>query len=143
MKRHTCRLIVTGVLTLALIHCTTPSADTRRNPDFRAQIATMHSIRTIHDHIKIYRSDHKTAPPSLKALHEEYDFDQRSLRDGWDRPLYYYHSNSYYVLASFGKDGFPDPQLTAPGGTVPYKDYDVDIVRIEGEWAQLPLNVNE
>ena len=110
--------------------------------DFRKQIGTVGAIHGLSLAIDTYREEHKTNPPSLRALVPSYMRDARALSDLWGRPLYYYASEGHYVLASFGKNGIAEGQLTKAGGFGQANDVDQDIVLIDGEWAQSPENVD-
>jgi hypothetical protein len=92
--------------------------------------------------VDAYREAQKANPPSLNALVPSYLTGAHTFSDSWGRPLVYYATETHYILASYGKNGVPDGQLTKAGGFGPANNFDQDIVLIDGEWAQSPPNVD-
>jgi hypothetical protein len=86
-------------------------------------------------------------PLALEELRSCYRFEPEGFVDGWGRPFWYYGASTTYVLASFGEDGRPGVQ-TSIGSSfyADEDDADLDIVYVNGEWAQFPRlagNVSE
>jgi hypothetical protein len=112
----------------------------------RRQIVTVHNMRLLGQLVRLHREDHGKDPASLDGLVRAYESDLALTKDGWGRELYYYSTGSDFVLASFGKDGVPISSRCAPGciagATPPSTLYDIDIVMINGEWAQTPADVD-
>ena len=138
------RLALVLLSLVCLITATSPGVSDvdNRSSDRRAQFETKSSMNTILDHLNIYQLEHEVFPSTLEVIFNEYHFRERSLLDGWGRPLSYYKTTKSYVLISFGSDGKPDRQPIS-GFHSPATDYDADMVTIGGEWARLPSGINE
>jgi hypothetical protein len=137
-------LVIVLVVSVCCVSGSGDRADTRPR-DYVAQIATVANMRLIKDYIDLYREDHHMDPASLSTLMKEYRFRSDLLLDGWNRKFYYYTNGQSYVLASFGKVGTPSPQSSVPGGVAPpnrVSDYNVNIVMVNGDWAQFPVGVD-
>lgn len=81
-------------------------------------------------------------PQSLEELRTCYGFKREDFIDGWGRPFHYYRASTTYFLASFGADGRPGAQQSvAPSFYAEEDDPDLDMVFVNGEWAQFPLSV--
>ena len=109
-------------------------------PDLDAQRLTHARIFTLGTRIWEHGLEHDSGTsPSIRALKERFDLSDEMFEDGWGNELYFFRSDSQYVLVSFGRDGKPDRgQVSNPGGPTPERNYDADIVWISGEWAQTP-----
>ena len=109
------------------------------------QMDTMNNMHMIDGLITLHRQDHHKDPAHLDELVRAYDSDQAITKDGWGRDLYYYSTGDTFVLASFGKNGIPMPSRCEPGcfadAAPPETLYDIDIVMINGAWAQTPKGV--
>ena len=62
--------------------------------------------------------------------------------DGWSRSFYYFTTGKSYLLISFGRGGRPATQTSDPGGISKRRDFDTNIVMIDGRWAQTPIDVD-
>jgi len=118
-------------------------AQDSRDRDFVAQIASVAAMGNIVVVLNLYAADHGGHfPDNLQSLVGSYKFPDWSLRDGWKRPLYYYSTGTSYILISYGRSGQPDSQTSTAGGVSGEKEYEADIVLINGAWAQSPTGVD-
>ncbi len=141
------QLLLLIYLTLSLIvPASIGLAKNRGRPaDLVRQGQTITNMQLVQGLIDLYREDHHSDPPNLGRLAKEYSVAQNAIVDGWGRALFYYTTGNSYVLASFGKGGAPRPQLSRPGSVAPpiaEGAFEVNIVMINGEWAQTPSNVD-
>ena len=58
------------------------------------------------------------------------------------RSIVYFASASHFTLLSLGKSGTADGLLVGARGIPPGVDEEVDIVMIDGEWAETPESVD-
>jgi hypothetical protein len=117
-----------------------------RVPDFIKQIITADRMDKITLFLDLYRKDHSSAPANLAILAGEYKLPTDAVMDGWmdgwGHRLYFYSTGTHYVLASFGRSGIPRAPTAPAGGISPQVDFDTNMVMIDGEWAQSPVNVD-
>lgn len=118
------------------------SRGVEQTSDLRAEKLTVARIHDLGLRIEEYGLESNgRSPRSLDALKEMFELPQERFEDGWGRALYFFATESQCMLVSFGRNGKPDPQVAPPGGSVPYRDHDADIVWINGEWAQTPFGI--
>lgn len=123
-----------------------PGQAQHSDADWQKQKITVNNMTLIKAMIFAYREDHKKDPAQITDLVPAYAKDRSMMKDGWGREFYYYSSGKYFVLASFGRGGAPRHPLCEPGcvatATPPENPYDINIVMINGEWAQTPVDVD-
>ncbi|MBP7610715.1 MAG: hypothetical protein KA760_14540 [Steroidobacteraceae bacterium] len=81
-------------------------------------------------------------PPTIREMISTMRLSKEYVVDGWERPFYYYRTGPHFVLVSFGSDGQPIQQRSAPPRF--YTDADDpadDFVVVDGHWAQVPRAV--
>lgn len=144
MKKLTILCLIVGSVAVggAFRFASSRSAASDKHPDFGAQIETVGRMRAVVLHIRLYDEQHSRPPASLDELCNELGCSGELIRDGWERPFYYYASMDSYILISFGKDGMPDVQSSPPGGFTEERTYESDIVWLHDAWAQSPLDVD-
>jgi hypothetical protein len=111
----------------------------------RKQGITMDNMRIVGDLVRMHRKDHQRDPASLDQIVKAYTSAPRLAIDGWNRELYYHSTGDSFVIASFGRNGTPESLQCDPGcfagAKPPMSAYDVDIVMIDGVWAQTPVGL--
>ncbi len=137
---------IAGPVAVALVGCLASAAAFEphhernvRPPDMIKQYQTAMNMVSLSRYIEFFQEENKIPPPSLRAVLREYGVDERLADDEWGRPFYYYASSNGFILASFGKSGQPRPQSVPPGYRSPVGDYDANIVMVNGDWAQRPM----
>jgi hypothetical protein len=109
--------------------------------DFKAQAHAVSSIRAMRLNVKQFKEEYGELPLTLEEVRQLYGADDRYFVDGWGREILYYRSENHYLLCSFGKNGTPEQQAAKPGGVVAERNYDTDIIMLNGEWVQTPRGV--
>jgi len=113
-----------------------PSPEAER----QKQGVTMHHMHLLEGLIRLHRTDFLKDPAHLDQMVRAYESDPILTKDGWGRDFYYYSTGETYVLASFGRNGMPASSRCEPGciadAVPPDSLYDLDIVMINGDWAQ-------
>ncbi len=108
-----------------------------------AQAPTVGNMRTLARLINDFAEAHGgRLPRSVSETLDYWQADESLGRDGWGRSIVYFASASHFTLLSLGKSGTADGLLVGPGGIPPGVDEEVDIVMIDGEWAQTPESVD-
>ena len=106
----------------------------------RKQIETRAKMNAILGSIANYEERHNELPTILSDMWGEEPNARRLYKDGWGRPFYYYRDRDHFVLISFGRAGKPKVQQVLGYPLEP--DYDTNLVCIDGEFAQMPQNVD-
>ncbi len=128
-----------SVTALIVVVCVSSAAPI--SEDFRKEKVTVARIEGLALEIDDYLLQGNDTVPSLAGLKDELQLTDKRFQDGWGRDLYVFSSGSEYVIISFGKNGVPDAQVSKPGGPIPKRDHDADIVLINGTLAQFPWGV--
>ncbi len=110
--------------------------------DFRKQKVTVARIADIGLRIADWKLQELGDVPVASVLRERLKLPSERFTDGWGNELYFFSTGTHCVIVSFGRNGAPDSQVSEPGKPTPARNYDADIVWIDGEWAQLPWGLS-
>ncbi len=110
--------------------------------DFRKQKVTVARIAGLGLRIADWQLQELGDIPVVSSLKENLNLPEERFHDGWGNELYFFSTGTHYVIVSFGRNGVPDSQVSEPGRPTSVRDYDADIVWIDGEWAQLPWGLS-
>lgn len=109
--------------------------------EVRRQVSTRARMQRMALMLESFRVDQKPYPMLLADVWAGFPADERQERDAWEHPFYYYSTGSHYVLISFGRGG--QPRLQRWLGIPPEVDYDTNLVCIDGEFSQMPRDVDQ